>query len=425
MEAVGIYQIISSLIRIFMPIYFVNKVMPSEKRDRNKYYSFIMFILYGCIIILNSKYSLKVYWRYIIFIISLLYPMIFRPGSLGKKIFWISFYISGMSIVPALCVVVAFFTRIGRVYSVVDINVKNYGFVLAIRIFEVIFIYIVSKNVEFIRYVNGKILSILTFICIVNSIIAESIIDYAFKYANYSDYFLIFVTLGLFFIQISAFYILNTISKIMEEKFALEVTLKSKQNDEDIMRMHKEMRGWKHDMINHVNIILGLIERNSPDKAIEYIHEMDKRTSEFEEIRYTDNIAVDSILSSKVNLAKEKGIEIQMDLNVFSDIKLTNIEICTLLGNLLDNSIEACEKVEEGKFISLKILAQEDKLVVRIKNSTSGNLKQENGIFKTTKKRGMHGIGLSQIDSVVEKYDGYIKRTHENNIFDTSIMINY
>ena len=178
-------------------------------------------------------------------------------------------------------------------------------------------------------------------------------------------------------------------------------------------------------MRNHVNIVLGLLERNESRKAIEYINEIDKRTSQFEEIRYTDNIAVDSILSSKINLAKEKGVEIALELNVYSEIKLSNIEVCTLLGNLLDNSIEACEKVEKNKFITLKILGQEDKLIIRIKNSTNGNLREENGRFRTTKVGGMHGIGLSQIDSVVEKYEGYIKRTHENNIFDTSIMINY
>ena len=73
----------------------------------------------------------------------------------------------------------------------------------------------------------------------------------------------------MIFLQISIFYIVNSISKIVEEKLVLEIDLKSKQNDEDIIRMHKEMIGWRHDMRNHVNTVLGLIERNASNEAIE------------------------------------------------------------------------------------------------------------------------------------------------------------
>ena len=178
-------------------------------------------------------------------------------------------------------------------------------------------------------------------------------------------------------------------------------------------------------MRNHVNTVLGLIERNASNEAIEYIKEVDKRTSDFEKIRYTDNVALDSILTSKINLAKEKGINVKLELNISCEIKLTNIEICTLLGNLLDNSIEACEKLEKDKIIDLKMLAQEDKLIIKIKNNTNGKVNNENGVFKTTKISGIHGIGLSQINDIIKKHNGYIKRSHENNVFNTNIMINY
>ena len=299
------------------------------------------------------------------------------------------------------------------------------NFMLMCRIIELIYIYIVSENVEFIRYVNKKILSMLSFTCIVSLTISNFIGKYIIEYYNYKTYDLVIIVSGLIFLQISIFYIVNSISKIVEEKLVLEINLKSKQNDEDIIRMHKEMIGWRHDMRNHVNTVLGLIERNASNEAIEYIKEVDKRTSDFEKIRYTDNVALDSILTSKINLAKEKGINVKLELNISCEIKLTNIEICTLLGNLLDNSIEACEKLEKDKIIDLKMLAQEDKLIIRIKNNTNGKVNNENGVFKTTKVRGLHGIGISQIDDIIKKYNGYIKRSHENNVFNTNIMINY
>ena len=61
----------------------------------------------------------------------------------------------------------------------------------------------------------------------------------------------------------------------------------------------------------------------------------------------------------------------------------------------------------------------------KIKNNTNGKVNNENGVFKTTKTSGIHGIGLSQINDIIKKYNGYIKRSHENNVFNTNIMINY
>lgn len=424
MEKIDVYRIINSFIGIFMPVYYVNKWIPSNNKIKYILYNWIMFILY--IFISSNNNSVSVYLQYMLFIIPLLYPILSMGERIWEKIFWISFYISGMSIILAICITeVELIKKMGVVVSVKHIFRESFWFVMVVRSLDLIYIYIVSKSIDFVKYINGKMLVMLSVVFMANSMISDFIIEYTVKGLQPSGYFFIVITLGLLFIQIATFYILNTISKIIEEKFILEVNLKSKQNDEEIIRMHKEIRGWRHDMRNHVNIVLGLLERNESRKAIEYINEIDERTSQFEKIRYTDNIAVDSILSSKINLAKEKGVEIGLELNVSSEIKLSNIEVCTLLGNLLDNSIEACEKVEKNKFITLKILGQEDKLIIRIKNSTNGNLREENGRFRTTKVGGMHGIGLSQIDSVVEKYEGYIKRTHENNIFDTSIMINY
>ena len=248
------------------------------------------------------------------------------------------------------------------------------NFILMRRIIELIYIYIISENIGFIRYVNNKILSVLSFTCIVSLVIINFVGKYIIEYYNYKTYDLVIIVSGMIFLQISIFYIVNSISKIVEEKLVLEIDLKSKQNDEDIIRMHKEMIGWRHDMRNHVNTVLGLIERNASNEAIEYIKEVDKRTSDFEKIRYTDNVALDSILTSKINLAKEKGINVKLELNISCEIKLTNIEICTLLGNLLDNSIEACEKLEKDKIIDLKMLAQEDKLIIKIKNKIYVNL---------------------------------------------------
>lgn len=417
------WKFVSDFIAIFMPIYFLNKIMPTQKKKVYMYYILIIGVLYPVMLLIKEGYYLDIYFKYFIFIITLIYPIVFREGSLSKKIFWLCFYLSGVSTISLLCasIVILLYKN-----NIIEANyLYSDNFILMRRIIELIYIYIISENIGFIRYVNNKILSVLSFTCIVSLAIINFVGKYIIEYYNYKTYDLVIIVSGMIFLQISIFYIVNSISKIVEEKLVLEINLKSKQNDEDIIRMYKEMIGWRHDMRNHVNTVLGLIERNASNEAIEYIKEVDKRTSDFEKIRYTDNVALDSILTSKINLAKEKGINVKLELNISCEIKLTNIEICTLLGNLLDNSIEACEKLEKDKIIDLKMLAQEDKLIIKIKNNTNGKVNNENGVFKTTKTSGIHGIGLSQINDIIKKYNGYIKRSHENNVFNTNIMINY
>ena len=130
------------------------------------------------------------------------------------------------------------------------------------------------------------------------------------------------------------------------------MNLKRKIYDEEIIDMYKEMIGWKHDFRNHINMILGLLEVGTKEDAIKYIYEINSSINKLDENIYTNNIAVNSILSSKMKVAKEKGIKINLDLKITSEIKISNVDICIILGNLLDNSIEACDLINKYKFIS-------------------------------------------------------------------------
>lgn len=112
-----------------------------------------------------------------------------------------------------------------------------------------------------------------------------------------------------------------------------------------------------------------------------------------------------------------------MNIRINKDINISNIDMCVILGNLLDNSIESCILTEGDKYIDLNIISENDRLIIKISNTTNGKLKYINGKFLSTKKKGIHGIGLTQVDIAVKKYDGYISRKNENNIFTTYLMI--
>ena len=150
------WKFISDFIAIFMPIYFLNKIMPTQKKKVYMYYILIIGVLYPVMLLIKDGYYLDIYFKYFIFIITLIYPIVFREGSLAKKIFWVCFYLAGVSTISLLCasIVILLYKN-----NIIEANyLYSDNFILMRRIIELIYIYIISENIGFIRYVNNKIL---------------------------------------------------------------------------------------------------------------------------------------------------------------------------------------------------------------------------------------------------------------------------
>lgn len=226
---------------------------------------------------------------------------------------------------------------------------------LAYRFFEWILIYIFFYNRNFIKYIKDKTLYVGVVILILNQMLLFVIESDLLNSSNKINLDVIYIILALCAIQILSIYMLNIFSKEVDEKFILKMELNRKVHDEEIMNMYTEMNGWKHDFRNHINMILGLLQTSSKEDAISYIDEINMSISKLDKNIYTDHTAINSILISKLKVAKEKNIDVSLDLKIDTKIKILNVDICTILGNLLDNSIEACTLIKGYKFINLRL----------------------------------------------------------------------
>ena len=439
MDTSLIYILISNFMNFSIPVFFYYKaIINISKNEYTRYiiFTFIAFIIVTWIdfnsydhtyFFINSFDIYNDYdniLKYIIILFISIYPLLFKGVSLIEKIFWILSLNVMISIINTFCI-----TLLLSVFGYnAIISTNGFGYekiisIIIIRVVQIFFIYIFSKNIVFTKYVNKKILFILCIICVLNQLISSVILrDILIKSHNRTILTTIYIC-SIFIVQMQSFYMLNIVSKEMQRLFILDMTLKNKQNDEDIIRMYKEMRGLRHDFKNHISAILALIERGAKESSIKYIYELDNKINKFDKYVYTENIAVDSILANKIKIAKEKNIDINLELDIQTQINIPDIDMCTILGNLIDNSIEACEKLETEKIINMRIVTKGNNIIIKIRNNTNGKLKEHNGRFITTKSYGMHGIGLEQIDNIVRKYGGYISRKHENNVFDTSILM--
>ena len=197
----------------------------------------------------------------------------------------------------------------------------------------------------------------------------------------------------------------------------------------DLQKHQEELRRINHDIKNHTRTILRLIEAKQYEEVKGYALTLQKTiTNITAPVTNCDNQLINALLNDKLGDAKQNGVELSLCVMVPSTLKIDNVDVCILLGNLLDNAIEACSKMgpDEKRFIDVDIRIRGFFLCFEISNSYNAPLEMSNSRYLTTKKdKTYHGIGISNVQRVVDKYDGRLTISHEKNIFSVSALLTY
>lgn len=192
----------------------------------------------------------------------------------------------------------------------------------------------------------------------------------------------------------------------------------------EVDNMYRKMRGWRHDYRNHIQTMKVLAAEGDLDALKKYLDKLDEDLNTVDVVVKTGNKMTDAILNSKISLAKSKGINVIADAKVPVELKMSDIDLCIVIGNLFDNAIEASLALpEEERLIRLYMDIKNTQLYMCLTNLTSvKKLKKQGGRYVTTKGEG-HGFGLVRVDDIIERYGGYISRNSEDGAFTTEIML--
>lgn len=200
-------------------------------------------------------------------------------------------------------------------------------------------------------------------------------------------------------------------------------TEQSEQHLKEVRSIHREMRGYKHDFHHHLQTLKGHLEAGEIERALNYIEELDYEITHVDTLLKTGNLAADVILSAKIAQAKEQKIAVTIKAVIPEKLLLTDVELSIILGNYLENAIEACKAVPETeRFIRLYIKAKGNMLYFSMLNSAGAKLKKEGGLF-ASKKSGIHGFGLKRAESILEKHGGWCKYNSEDGAFSTEFLV--
>lgn len=192
---------------------------------------------------------------------------------------------------------------------------------------------------------------------------------------------------------------------------------------DEVQNIYKTMRGWRHDYHNHIQTLLAL--NGDRERTREYLLNLNRDLTAVDTVLKTGNVMVDAILNSKLSLLGSKEIRISARAVVPPALGISEIDLCVIIGNLLDNALEACMKQEDAKerFVRVFIGILKDQLYVSVTNSTCGLVKKSGRNYPSAKNGEGHGFGLVRIDRIVKKYGGYLNRQDEEGVFATEIML--
>ena len=192
----------------------------------------------------------------------------------------------------------------------------------------------------------------------------------------------------------------------------------------EVDNMYRQIRGWRHDYRNHIQTMKAYAASENWEAIRRYLDLLDDDLAAVDTVIRTGNPMTDAILNSKISLARSKNIQVEADAYIPVKLKLSEIDLCCIIGNLFDNAIEASMNLPEAqRVIRVYMDMKGTQLYISFTNFTAGKkIKKEGKRFRSTKGKG-RGFGLARMDAIVERLNGYISRNSEDGAFTTEILL--
>lgn len=395
-----------------------------EQKKMKKYRKLLAIICIGSIVILLNHLLVNRYVNVMVSHFSKLVLTVLFVGNFWKK--WL---------VTILCQIISFlnetiiFFAFSSSFSM-DLLIEDYNMIsniaIIIKTFLKLFLFYLfskvykrQKGIETSKeYFGMSIIPILNFMYIfllVNRQIKLESVDYFFCY------FSLAMLMGTNFLYL---WILSWFEKVNKEKIEQTTLLQEYSFRESYYRQleehHKEIRKIKHDMKNELIGLLAEYNGNKTKKLDEDLQKIIDRIQVSEKDFFSNNPVVNTILVQKKERMKNYKILFECEIEIPEQINIRGGELGILLGNLLDNAVEAAMQCEKEKWIKLKMYYRNSYLAIECRNSTKRRI---NDFVTKKKNKESHGFGMKAMLEIVKKFRGNVEFEILENEFNTKISI--
>lgn len=208
--------------------------------------------------------------------------------------------------------------------------------------------------------------------------------------------------------------------KIVESQIELQ-----RQNYKTLSEATEKLYALKHDVRHHISAIESMIAQQNYKEAMEYIEQFNQNEMTKTLPILCSNFTADSIIKHYMSLAASKNITFETDLTIPESISINSLDLCVILGNALENAVEACEKLSAAteKYIKVTTRIAGDQIVLMISNSFNGEMAASGNTIISSKSGPGHGIGLSSIRETTNKYNGNLDIKYTADTFEVAIIM--
>ena len=199
-----------------------------------------------------------------------------------------------------------------------------------------------------------------------------------------------------------------------------------KQHYEHMLLQYEELRKFRHDVKNHMLALNSMCTSEDNSQIKKYLSQLTNEVSSKKPVEYTGNRELDAVIAPFVLEAESKNIKVQFKGRVSDNVAIDMFDMCTIISNLLNNAIEACEKIQEDKrIIEFEIAGYNSQIFISVSNSydMESIINQKQKFITTKEDKLNHGIGLENLRKTVKKYDGDMRISQENERFIVTINI--
>ena len=403
---------INSLEYIFATVLLKQKL--SYKKPNSKWIIIFVFFLITTQTFMNYMNMSNRIVMLVMYSAIMLFAFLLFSGTPAMRVMW-------ASAIP----VVFIFSNLSVYFIVTKIDFINVQLALTpsfsrlipttIYILICIFIFLLlnkipNSKIDLPRNIQAVIIIVSILCTIISGLLQNSAGSPEFADEEYTLYALSCMALSIFLFGF--FYIIHKTGEYfyqdIESKNQIQSMEAEKKHNE---QMHTVISSWEHDQRHHIAVLSSYAEGNDIDSIKKYLYSMKTDLDLATTLINTGNIVLDAILSSKLHLCQSERIPLKIVASNVGSLPLSDTELSSMIGNILDNAIEACrvcKTANKPEFISFQIAKRKGMIIISTLNSSAGIYVFDEDNLLSSKKDAGHGYGIRRIKQIAKRANGFV-----------------
>ncbi|QUH19811.1 sensor histidine kinase [Alkaliphilus sp. B6464] len=437
MTSLVMMNFFTNVIDVYLLYYFIKCLTDNPKKENLRTYLLLLFAIL-CNTVINTTAGLVTITGFIMIVISLtlIFNFIFDKNKLLKIFILLSLGLLLILLIELIIVnIISIFFRIPP-KMLLEIN---YYKLIAVILTRTIFILVVHYRKKVFKEMFNRVKQLSIYPILILIIVNLLAVFMAFIFYSYADVnskvesaYIIGMGIAAIIVSCIIIWIIKKMIDQQKMEFLWQMREKEYENQhiyiEHIQDVIQTLRAQRHDFNNYVSTIYGLIQLGKLEEAKKYILNLSKDVVDLNEIVNVYHPVVGAVLNMKKEKATISKIDFNVDVDIPTKLPFDFVDLSTILGNLLDNAIEACEKIPHlSPKVDIKIYMKDIHMIIKIENSKSDKVIYNNdklGRFVTTKAdKENHGLGLRNVKKAVNKYNGVMKIQDKGTEFIVDIAL--